>query len=199
MSPERAVEIIENLVDGVHPLTGEILPEDNICEEPVIVDALNFAIQLFNEWIVANRAIEAYRSQRSKTLAKELPQKTERKQPENAGKPWLPEDDVELLKLYRSGVSVTAIAGQYKRTKGAIRARLVRLGIAEDRSNVSEVFTGTDSINNDELRYRLLHGETISQLAQRYGRTEQAIRARLFYMGFGGSGPKVIPERTKDQ
>ena len=33
MSPERAVEIIENLVDGVHPLTGEILPEDNICEE----------------------------------------------------------------------------------------------------------------------------------------------------------------------
>ena len=49
MSPERAVEIIENLVDGIHPLTGEILPESNICEETGIVDALNCAIQVLNE------------------------------------------------------------------------------------------------------------------------------------------------------
>lgn len=58
MSPERAVEILENLVDGIHPLTGEALPEDNICEEPGIVDALYCAIRVLNERIAA---IEEYR------------------------------------------------------------------------------------------------------------------------------------------
>ena len=61
MSPERAVEIIENLVDGIHPLTGEILPESNICEETGIVDALNCAIRVLNERIVAERVIEEHR------------------------------------------------------------------------------------------------------------------------------------------
>lgn len=197
MSPERAVEIIENLVDGIHPLTGEILPESNICEEPGIMDALNYAIQVLNERIVAERAIEQYRRQQVKdTSVKD--DKTKRKQPENAGKPWLPEDDAELLKLYKAGVSVTEIAKQYKRTKGAIRARLVRLGMAEHRSDILDVYEGIDPIDNDDLRYRLLHGETISELAQRYGRTEKAIRARLFYMGLGGAGPDIIPEWKRE-
>ena len=58
MSPEHAVEIIENLVDDIHPLTGGILPESNICEETGIVEALNCAIQILNERIVAEHAIE---------------------------------------------------------------------------------------------------------------------------------------------
>ena len=191
MSPERAVEIIENLVDGIHPLTGEILPEDNICEETGIVDALNCAIQVLNERIVAEHAVEEYRRQQMKD-ALEKENTAKRNLPENAGKPWLPEDDAELLRLYKAGTSVSEIAKQYKRTKGAIRARLVNLGMAEHRFHVLDVYEGIDPIDNEELRYRLLHGETISELAQRYGRTEKAIRARLFYMGFGGEGPKVI-------
>lgn len=194
MDPERAVEIIENLVGGIHPLTGETLPEDNICEENGIVDALNCAIHVLNERIVAERAIEKYRRQQEKDAEKK-PAENKRKKPENAGKPWLPKDDSNLLKLYKSGYSITEIAKQYKRTKEAIRARLVRLGIREHRSSVPEVYDGVDTIDNDDLRYRLLHGESISQLAQRYGRTEKAIRARLFYMGFGGSAPHVFPER----
>lgn len=197
MSPERAVEIIENLVDGIHPLTGEILPESNICEETGIVDALNCAIQVLNERIVAERAIEEYRRQQAKDdLEKE--NKTKRKLPENAGKPWSPEADAELLKLYKAGISVTEIAKQYKRTKGAIRSRLVELGMADHRFHVLDVYEGIDPIDNDDLRYRLLHGETIPELAQRYGRTEKAIRARLFYMGFGGDGPDVMPYRNND-
>ena len=117
MSPERAVEIIENLVDCIHPLTGEILPESNICEETGIVEALNCAIQVLNERIMAERAIEEYRRQQIKDTS-EKDDETKRKQPENAGKPWLPEDDAKLLKLYKASVSVPVIAKQYKRTKG---------------------------------------------------------------------------------
>ncbi len=118
MSPERAVEIIENLVDGIHPLTGEILPESNICEEIGIVDALNCAIRVLNERIVAERAIEEYRRQRLMNTS-EKANKGRRNMPENAGKPWLPEDDAKLLRLYKAGISVTEIARQYKRTRGS--------------------------------------------------------------------------------
>ena len=197
MSPERAVEIIENLVDGIHPLTGEILPEDNICEETGIVDALNCAIRVLNERIVANRAIEEYRRQQIRE-AMEKENKAKRKQPENAGKPWPQGDDAELLKLYKAGVSVKEIAKQYKRTIGAIRSRLVELGMADHRFHVLDVYEGIDPIDNDDLRHKFLYGETIPELAQRYGRTEKAIRARLFYMGFGGDGPEVMPYRKKD-
>lgn len=197
MSPERAVEIIENLVDGIHPLTGEILPESNICEETGIVDALNCAIRVLNERIVAERAIEEYRRQQLNAMAKKSEQSRQGK-PDNAGKPWLLEDDKKLLKEYKSGVSVTELAEQFKRTKGSIRGRLVWLGVAEHWLRVPEVYDGIDPIDNDELRERLLHGETIPELAQRFGRTEKAIRARLFYMGFGGKGPVIIPERKRE-
>lgn len=197
MSPERAVEIIENLVDGIHPLTGEVLLEDNICEETGIVEALNCAIKVLNERIVAERAIEEYRRQQAKDASGKA-NKARRALPENAGKAWLPEDDAELLKLYKAGSSVKEIARQYKRTNGAIRARLVRLGMAEHKNQILDVYEGVDPIDNDELRYSLLHGETIPELAHRYGRTEKAIRARLFYMGFGGDGPDVISFRKKE-
>ena len=92
---------------------------------------------------------------------------------------------------------MTETARQYKHTRGAIRSRLVELGMADHRFHVLDVYEGIDPIDNDDLRYRLLHGETISELARRYGITERAIRARLFYMGFGGEGPDINPERGR--
>lgn len=160
------------------------------------MDALNCAIQVLNERIVAERAIEEYRRQQIKDAA-DRADKAKRSLPENAGKPWSPEDDAELLRMYKSGVTVSEIAKEYKRTKGAIRSRLVSLGMADHRFHVLDVYEGIDPIDNDELRNRLLHGETISDLAQRYGRTEKAIRARLFYMGFGGNGPDMVTYREK--
>ena len=59
--------------------------------------------------------------------------------PKNAGKPWLPNDDESLLALYNAGVSVGEIAKQFARTRGAIQARLVKHGIAENSFSVPEV------------------------------------------------------------
>lgn len=40
MNNERAIEVLEMLLDGVHPVTGEILPEDGIHTEPDVIMAL---------------------------------------------------------------------------------------------------------------------------------------------------------------
>ena len=59
--------------------------------------------------------------------------------PNNAGKPWLQSDDDSLLALYNAGVSVGEIAIQFARTRGAIQARLVKHGVAENSFSVPEV------------------------------------------------------------
>lgn len=115
--------------------------------------------------------------------------------PENNGKPWKKEDDLLLFSMYESGQSVEEIAEHFGRTPGAISYRLIMYGMAEDGFEGISFLPGSKAIKNSELRDRLLHGETIAQLAERYGRTEKAIRMRLFYMGMGGKGPKVLPAR----
>lgn len=53
--------------------------------------------------------------------------------PDNAGRPWAPEDDGELLQLFRQGKSVSELASHFRRTQAAISARLERVGAISHR------------------------------------------------------------------
>ena len=50
--------------------------------------------------------------------------------PKPASKPWTPEDENALVKLYRDGVSFAELASVFGRTEGAILRRLIRLRAA---------------------------------------------------------------------
>lgn len=54
----------------------------------------------------------------------------ERSKAENQGQPWLPDHDAYLRESYANGVPVKEIATTLKRTGGAIRSRLKKLGLA---------------------------------------------------------------------
>ena len=58
--------------------------------------------------------------------------KPKRKQPENAGKPWTSEEDI-LRELFVNGVSKKEICKTLKRTETGVAARLVHLGLIDDR------------------------------------------------------------------
>ena len=47
--------------------------------------------------------------------------------PKPAARPWTPEDEDTLVKMYREGASFAAIAAAFGRTEGAILSRLIRL------------------------------------------------------------------------
>ena len=66
MDMQRAKELLTILADGTDPLTGEVLPDDHVCNKGEIVRALNCAV-------------EALSRKRKKPL------------PENTGKPWTEE------------------------------------------------------------------------------------------------------------
>ena len=57
----------------------------------------------------------------------------------NAGKPWTEEDEETLSRMFDNGCSKKDICAYFKRTEGAIAARLVQLEKIQNR---------------DEFRYR---------------------------------------------
>lgn len=52
------------------------------------------------------------------------------------GKPWTPEQDKLLVTMFNDGFIVAEIANELKRTPGAIRARLVKLGLVNYGDNI---------------------------------------------------------------
>ena len=105
MDISHAKEILKILSDGIDPITGEILPPDNICNQGEIVRAFY-------------------------TILNELDKPTEKRKrnaPENTGKPWTENDEDLLCKIFDSGSSIKELSETFKRTKGSITARLIRL------------------------------------------------------------------------
>ena len=104
MDIQRAKELLEVLADGIDPLTGEVLPDDHVCNKGEIVRALHCAV-------------EALSHRRKKPL------------PENAGKPWTEELDNELSRLFDEGMKRQALCAHFGRTAGTIQSRLEKLGM----------------------------------------------------------------------
>ena len=110
MDINRAKAILSALAEGVDPTTGEVLPDDSVCNKGEIVRAFYAALNY---------------------LDKKTPNKNSLA---NAGKPWTKEDEDLLVSLYRSSASKREICKTVQRTESGIAARLVHLGIIENRN-----------------------------------------------------------------
>ena len=104
MDKLKAREILSVLAEGIDPYTGEVLPDDHICNKGDVLRALQIAVSV---------------------LSKDNKSKNP---PENAGKPWDVETDAELSKMYDENTQIKDLCGYFKRTRGSIASRLVRLG-----------------------------------------------------------------------
>lgn len=108
METDRAIEILKLLSDGVDPFTGEIFPANSPSQHPDTVRALF-------------KAIDALRKIQSRHVR-------QGNLPENAGKPWTEGEDNQLTNSYDGGKSFKEISEEHKRTEGAIKSRLLKLG-----------------------------------------------------------------------
>ena len=115
MDLQRAKEIVITLASGVDPTTGEVLPEDHVCNQPEVIRAFYS--------VVMNMSTEE---------KAEKPKKEKRKA-ENAGKSWTAEDDEMLRDMYNRQIKISEIQKRFGRTRYAIEARLVKLGLLERR------------------------------------------------------------------
>lgn len=117
MEAERAVPILRALAEGVDPFTGEVVDDHNPLQNPECIRALFAAVE----------ALQGRVSDRNKR-AEENSDLTNR-----VGKPWDEREDGELTERFDAGWNVADLAKHHQRTRGAIRARLVRLGKIANR------------------------------------------------------------------
>lgn len=109
MELQAARQIIDTLAQGIHPVTGEVMPEDSPYNAPPVIRAL-FAV---------SQALEP---------EPQKPPRARRETPANTGKPWHPHEDEKLDAAFAAGIEVKQVAQELGRTPFAVQARLVKLG-----------------------------------------------------------------------
>jgi len=109
MKEQRARQILEALVNGVDPLTGEELAPGTVLQHADVLRALLAGVCALEQM--------AARAQRRAQL------------PGNVGRAWTAEEESTLVAAFKSGDFLADIAARHGRTVRAIEARLERLGL----------------------------------------------------------------------
>ena len=125
LSLTEAIAILSAVRAGCDPDTGEILPESSSLRNPRLVAALRLAISAL------------------------------RNKPDMAYEKWATKEEERLVAAFNDGLSLAELARQHMRTRGAIRARLVRLGLMSaiettSRGSQTEESTGDASTTASE-------------------------------------------------
>jgi hypothetical protein len=103
---EEHLKIIQQLADGIDPITGEIFDNNHILQNAVIVRALATSVKAIEN--------EVKKKQRKKIS------------PNNAGQPWTEELDENLIDEFKSGKTIKELSEKFKRTEGSIQSRLLK-------------------------------------------------------------------------
>jgi hypothetical protein len=116
MQEIRARQILQSLVQGVDPFSGEELPESTVLQQAEVLRALLAGVAALEQG--------AARASRRATL------------PRNIGRSWSAEEQSALIDAFQSGEALAEIAARHGRTLRAIEARLEKLGLisAEERT-----------------------------------------------------------------
>ena len=116
MNDEQARQILQSLVNGADPFTGEEFAAGTLLQNASVLRALLAGCSALDD-----RVARAYRRAQ---------------QPKNVGRGWSPEEQERLVRAFKSGESPSEIAAKHDRTVRAIEARLEMLGMitAEQRT-----------------------------------------------------------------
>lgn len=108
--------ILQALVRGTDPRTGQELPADTILQRVDVIRALIASLEAVKE--------SEQRAMRRAQL------------PESVGQPWSEEEETRLREAFQRGDTTESLASSHRRTVRAVEARLERLGLiqASDRT-----------------------------------------------------------------
>jgi hypothetical protein len=114
MELQIARQIIDTLAQGIHPVTGEAMPEDSPYNAPPVIRALHAVSRALEGAVAGGDAGETPRARRAMTP--------------NAGKPWSAQEDAALETAFDAGIAVRQVAQELGRTPFAVEQRLIKIG-----------------------------------------------------------------------
>lgn len=122
MEIHKAVQMIEAVANGTHPITGEAIPENSHFNSPEIIRALFTCTQHIKHPPPKSR----------KTLEERQAENLSQGLPRNAGLPWTKELKAQLADSFKAGEPPLELAKKFERTQYAILLQLQNQGLVSE-------------------------------------------------------------------
>jgi len=171
MNASQARAVLELLLNGVDPITGECLDDDHVCAQPLVMRALHCAVEALG----SADAAPAWKRESTKR---------------SAARPWTKEDDEQVTRLFEQGVSLDRICAETDRRLRGLQRRLAYLGLIDRNEPGKEKIEGLERAGSpwypedDEALKAAFTDETDpDEIARRLKRTRYSIACRLEKLG----------------
>lgn len=178
MTREEAARILEQLLNGIHPVTGEVLAGDHVCSEVEVMRALHMGYA-----VLMQTQTEMHSDQERESFVPAGREKTHL--------PWTDEEDRYLRQAWAENVTVDDMRRQLRRTLRSVKCRLVYLGVA-DYAILERKYqppagcehSGLPWYPEEEEAVKALYAAGISprEIARQLKRTLRAVALRMVHL-----------------
>jgi hypothetical protein len=124
----EAIQILQSLVDGIDPHTGEEIPINNPVRHLKTVRALRLALKAMQGIDITSLISQEATECNADITIRSIMSTRKKVLPARNGEAWTQQEDEELAKQYDDGMAIEEMAVKHGRTLGAIKSRLLRLG-----------------------------------------------------------------------
>lgn len=178
MTTQEAMAILQPLMEGRDPDTGDFLPFGHTCLHPQVRQALSMALSAMEK---ADAHTEIAMTRKNGKL--------------KAGRSWTEEDCSALVELYQAGTPIQKMCSLLQRRERGIKRQLAYLGCIEIESNSKKPLrpglerAGKPWTQAEDMLLRELYQNTvpIDQIAAQMQRSKYAIFCRMENLSLYGS------------